>query len=490
MNNPIRMILTTIQAVILLSLVTSCGDVGSGFQVANGVGGTGITMGKITGFGSIHVNGIDFNTDNATFTRDRVDSKAQTDFRTGEIVRVIGTVDIESQTGIATEVIFSDTLEGSVTSIAVNNVIKILGQNVLTDQLTLFHGFNKLSDLALGNIIEVSGLSNTEGNITATSLTLIEESFTGGAFIGVEGKISTIDKVAKSFKINNLTVNYASAFFENINEDSLVDGLFLFVDANQDISDGIMIASNIFIVNDDLSAGDIFEVEGLISEFVSATDFSIEGLPVTTTAQTVYTKGSVSDLKLDSFMRIMGEVNGQGVIVASEITRLDFGVDLSFDIVIEANIEAIDTANSTVTVLGHIIEVDLFTLLTDDTTDDFISLNLSQFLVGDSVFVVATPDVDDTFLASRLSKVEAISSVFLSALMQSSDSQLATLLLSGHVITTDGLTQYQSNESDVTAAVFFSQLVDGSSLVSVSGNLLADGSIQADFLDVISVKDE
>ena len=489
MNNRSRLILKLTLATYLLSLITSCGGTGSDFQVANGVGGTGITMGKITGFGSIHVNGIKFNTDTATFTRDRVGSKAQSDFHTGEIVRVIGNIDKNTQTGIATEVIFSDILEGSVTSVAVKNTIKILEQNIITDQLTLFHGFNKLSDLKLGNIVEVSGFSNAQGDVKATSLTLIEGSFTDGVFLGVEGIVSSLNKEKNTFKINNLTINYTSALFENVSVGSLENGLFLFVDANQDISNGIMIASNIFVLSDDLNTGDIIEIEGLVSRFVSSTNFDIEEFPVTTTVQTRYKNGKASDLGLDNFMRISGKVNAQGVIVADEITLLDLGVDATSDIIIEANVEAIDLTNKTVTILGHTIKVDLFTLLSDETTENFVALNLSQLVVGDSVFIVATPTVDGTeevLIASRLSKIETISSIFLSAIIQNSDEQLTTLKLLGHTIITDNFTLYQNEDGeDITAATFFSLITDGESLINVSGNLLPDGSIQADFVDVV-----
>ncbi|MCU7855552.1 MAG: hypothetical protein KZQ79_07650, partial [Candidatus Thiodiazotropha sp. (ex Lucinoma borealis)] len=52
----------------LIATLYSCGG-GGGSQVADGgIGGTGVSMGRVTGFGSIFVNGIEFETDNASFT--------------------------------------------------------------------------------------------------------------------------------------------------------------------------------------------------------------------------------------------------------------------------------------------------------------------------------------------------------------------------------------------------------------------------------------
>ncbi len=51
--------------VLCSSLLVSCGDL-----TTAGIGGTGITSGEITGFGSIFVNGVEFNTDNSHFEVD------------------------------------------------------------------------------------------------------------------------------------------------------------------------------------------------------------------------------------------------------------------------------------------------------------------------------------------------------------------------------------------------------------------------------------
>ena len=50
-------------------LVVACGGGGSSSQIA-GIDRLGITTGAVTGFGSIFVNGIEYETDNADFTID------------------------------------------------------------------------------------------------------------------------------------------------------------------------------------------------------------------------------------------------------------------------------------------------------------------------------------------------------------------------------------------------------------------------------------
>lgn len=467
----------------LLALLSSCGGgIGSGLQLANGLGGTGITMGRVTGFGSVYVNGIHFNTDNATFFRDGIADKAQDDFHAGEIVKVKGTVNSDGKTGTATEVSFSDVLEGSVTATASNNTLKILEQTVMIDSLTLFHGFKKLADLQLGNIVEVSGFTNAQGAIEATSITLLQQGFTAGSILEVEGNISVLDTTAKTFKINDLLVDYSSALLSNIVEADLSNGLYLIVSTAQDISNGTITAAEVLFINDTLEIGLFYEIEGLISRFASPTDFDIEGFKVTTNAQTVYKNGSAADLKRDVRSLIIGRVNDQGVIVAEEITLLES----SSEAIILATIEAINLTDNTFTILGETVLVDGFTLLSDDTTDDFLELSLDQFSVGDPVFVVARRINQGKTVAIRLSKTTAIILPLLLAVVESATVDTGSITVFGKTINTDGNTVYFDREVNIiSSAVFFSQLIIGSTVVDVGGHLLADGSVLADELQII-----
>ena len=486
MNNPcqtrhkeLKRNLIFILLPVLFVLLSSCG--GGGFQtVLNGVGGTGITMGKISSFGSIHVNGIDFNTDNATFTRDGVTAKIQSDFHTGEIVTVTGQVDRNTKTGVATSVVFSDILEGPVSSVATGNTIRILDQNIVTNSLTVFHGFEKLSDLVVGNIVEISGFTSSKGDINATSLTLIETAFTDGMVIGVEGNISQLNTAERTFKINNLTINYANAMFSNISENELVDGLYLGVDTNKNIINNTLVASVVERIENTLNSGDIYEVEGLVSRFTSSADFDVDELSVITNDKTAFINGVPADVKLDTFMRINGTVNAQGVIVASEITFLELPVAS----LIEGIVEAVDTSASTITVLGNTFVIDLFTLLTDETTEDFTPINLEQFVVGDAVFIVADKE-GSTLTAIRLSKIAAITSVFLSSQVENFDTGLALLTIFGHTVMTNENTQYFDEEGfSITPSVFFDTLVDGSTVVDVTGYLAENNVILADVIGI------
>ncbi len=100
----------TISAAIALTLV-ACG--GSDTDVA-GIGGSGyISSGSITGFGSVYVNGVKFETDSATFDVDGT-SGTQDDLAIGMVVKVNGSINADGVTGTASSISFDDELQGPV----------------------------------------------------------------------------------------------------------------------------------------------------------------------------------------------------------------------------------------------------------------------------------------------------------------------------------------------------------------------------------------
>ena len=91
---------TTLLTAAFLVGVASCGG---GTQLAGGgIGGTGISQGAITGFGSIFVNGVEFNTSGATIIKDG-NTVTQNDLKIGMVVTVDGSIDT-STSGSATTV--------------------------------------------------------------------------------------------------------------------------------------------------------------------------------------------------------------------------------------------------------------------------------------------------------------------------------------------------------------------------------------------------
>lgn len=458
--------------ILVCILLNACGS--DSLQLANGIGGTGISVGRLTGFGSMYVNGVKFNTDNATFIRDGVGSKSQGDFSTGEIVRINGTIDSNKTTGTANEVIFTDLLEGVVTSVASGKSIEVLGQKVNTNSLTVLHGFNKLSDLKLDNVLEVSGFS-VNNQILASSIKLISETYVTGSSLELEGFISNLDSSAQTFSINNISIDYSMADFMGVNSAALANDQYVTVSAEENINNGTLSALLITLNDDELEEDIYYEIEGFVTQFTSSSSFELDGVSVLTSPSTTYINGAAADISSDSHLIITGSVNAQNVLFAESIKILN----VEDEVLLEANIESIDLQNQTISVLGQSVRIDSFTLISDETVEDNYSIALADFLVGDSVFVSGR-NVEGVFLADRLSLISAITSSYLSGTASAIDRNLSELTLFGVQVMSDSTTVYfDADFNELSKSAFFNQIVENETLLGIEGNVTGGNSLFA-----------
>ena len=456
------------QILLVLVLLSACD--GGGLQLANGVGGTGITVGRLTGFGSMYVNGIKFNTDAATFIRDGVGSKSQGDFSTGEIVKINGTIDSNKITGTANEVIFTDLLEGVVTKVASGKTFEVLGQAIRTDNLTVLHGFNKLSDLKLDNVLEVSGFS-INNEILASSLKLISEDYVAGSTLELEGLISNLNKSTQTFSINNINIDYSLAEFMGVNAMDISNEQYVIVSAEENINNGTLSAVLVTLNDDELEANADYEIEGFVTQFVSSTSFELDGFPIISSASTTYRNGAAADISMDSHLIITGTVNNQGDLVAQNINILNADTD----VLLEATIESIDLPNQMIMLLGQTVNINSFTLISDEAVENNHSIALADFSIGDSVYVSGR-EVEGDFLADRLSKISPISMSYLSGGASSIDRNLQELTLFGLQVMSDGSTVYFDKDfNEVTQAAFFDLIEENETLLTVEGSGVSGG---------------
>ncbi len=101
---------------LFIVVAAGCGSGGGGGGgLAGGIGGTGaVAQGAITGFGSIFVNGIEFETDSSSFDVDDDSVATEGDLALGMVVTVIGTINNDGVTGSASSVEYDDEVEGPV----------------------------------------------------------------------------------------------------------------------------------------------------------------------------------------------------------------------------------------------------------------------------------------------------------------------------------------------------------------------------------------
>ena len=311
--------------VLLITLLSACGGGGGGGSASNGgIGGTGVATGPITGFGSVFVNGIEFDTSgNIQITLDGEPNHSQSDLKIGQVVTIKGTISDDGTKGTATSIEFEDDVEGPVQSIDLaTNTIVVLGLTVQATATTVFDGFASLAALAVNDIVEVSGLPDATGKIVATHIEK-HSNYVAGTEIEVKGMIANL--TATTFTIGTLTVDYSLVLPQD-RPATLSNGLFVEVKANTlpDPITGVLTATKVEVEDEDEGAveGNELDLEGFVTDFVSATEFKVNGQAVTTNFQTSYEHGVAADLANNVRVEVEGRLTG-GVLVAEEISFED-----------------------------------------------------------------------------------------------------------------------------------------------------------------------
>ncbi|MGH8276185.1 MAG: DUF5666 domain-containing protein, partial [Steroidobacteraceae bacterium] len=398
-------------ATVSVALAVACSS-GAPSTSASGSGMMPVmATGTITGFGSIFVNGVHFQTSSATIRKNGV-VVDQSQLAVGEIARVKGSTDAAGDMGEADSVDVDESVVGPIATIdTMNSLLTVLGQMVKINTGTSFSSDIQPADitgLKVADVIRVSGLIDSSGDIVATRI----ERNGSGSPLQVLGTVSSLDATAHTFNIHALVVNYSSAD---------VTGFTGGAPSNGDLveAQGTMFASATTtltathvarVESDQEEAGDdrTLEREGLITRFASATDFDVAGKPVTTTSTTMYRNGSVSDLALNVKVEVEGTLNSSNVLVASVVEFHHNG-----HIELESQATAVDAMAGTVTLLGVRVTVNSMTRLEDESSAQVTNFSLSNIMVGDTlkVYGYESPTGSGMVVATRLEREPPSSTV-------------------------------------------------------------------------------
>jgi len=381
---------TPLRALLLLYatlLTVACGGGGYGGPNTAGIDRTGspsfaLAFGTISGFGSIIVNGVHYETSSSTFEID--DSPgSQDDLSVGDVVLVQATQASGSTTWTATSVTFDDNVEGPIAAGSRNataGTFVVLGQTIITNADTSYDdsfanpSFAGLSD---GQVVEISGFVNADGAIVATRI----EPKPASTQFEVTGIVAAHASGAMTFMINDLVVDYSSAASIRdfpggvINDGDLVEVKGTAFDAPSTT----LTATDVEFKGGQLQgdAGVRVEIEGLITRFGSQTDFDVSGVTVDATSATF--EGDAANIGLNVKVEVEGALNGSNVLVA---TKVD--VRRAKLIRIEAAVDSVDAASDTFVTLGITIAVDALTRM-EDKDSNVTPFTLNDLNPGDVV---------------------------------------------------------------------------------------------------------
>jgi hypothetical protein len=234
-------------------------------------------FGAITALNSVTVNGIRYDTPSATNVHINGLPANVSDLKLGQVVALEGEVNFSDARGRADEI---DSLDRLI----------VLGQTVLTNADTVFDSSidpDTFAGLPLGATAQISGFRNADGDIMATRI----EPDTTSTGVQLIGKVAGLDTLNMLFSVNRLTVDYSNA--TPIGLPMPTNGLLVIV--NGSLTNGILVADEIATVGNLMATpGEHGHLGGIITWFVSPTDFDLNGFPITTNASTRFVNGGRS----------------------------------------------------------------------------------------------------------------------------------------------------------------------------------------------------
>lgn len=489
--------------VVAMLLVQGCGGGGS----SSGPGGpststppasgasvdrSGLTIGTISGFGSIIVNGVRFETESATILDDD-DAIDETRLAVGDVVVVDGTINDDGTTGVADRVLFDAEAEGpiSMLDLAAGELV-VLGRTVRTDRATVFDDEispRSLDGLAIGDRIEVSGLLAEGGSVLATRIERSDDDE-----FEVKGFVTDLDAAAATFRIGAQTVAFDAATLLDFGAEGLADDQF--VEVRADAIDGdvlravaIELEEGLPGFDDDLGDGEReFEVEGVITA-VSGELVSIGTLEIRIAEDADLDEGDRADLVVGARVELEGEVGADGELVANEVDVRD-----QVDSELEGAIVEIDRDAETFRLLGITVQVSDRTQFEDDSDLGVRRFSLADLVVGDFVEVrgalgdgtlaaarVERDDVDDSGDGSDDgsgddSGSDQDAAIEIEGPLEALDSN--TVSVRGLTFAIDAGTEFEIADESVALETFLDAVVPGDP-VEVDGQPLDDGSLLA-----------
>lgn len=377
---------------------------------------TRTTIGTITGFGSVFVNGIEYDT---TGTRieieDGVGSEAE--LESGMKVVVKGTDD--GTKGKATSIQYDAEIEGVVESNGIGagqttGTMTIMGQTVTITDKTIIE-ISKTVTLAVpavtsidlvtpGMILEISGYSDGNGNVIATYVeveapdqTTYQQMHPEG--MEMEGTISGLNTTNSTFTIGGLTINYATADLQNMPSTGIADGLYVEVSTLSPIqAKGVLVATVIEVEGDgdmeyDGTPGESIYLEGTITGGIGAGNtFDLNGQTIIVDDNTAFEGIDKAGLIVGVDIEVDGVFNDNGAIVAKEVGDEQEATGSVSGIVTAVN--ATGPSSGTVTIGTTVIHVNTNTRLSDDFAVEGVKFNLEQ--LQQDQFVIIAYYIDGT----------------------------------------------------------------------------------------------
>ena len=336
MTQQMHRVIIVAAALVLSVLIVACGGGGGGggSLAGGGIGGTGVTSGTITGFGSVFVNGIEFETEGAARDVDgKIDISNGSDddavLGIGMVVTIIGTVNDDGVTGTADSIVYDDVVEGPVTDEQDDGdpdtrTFNIFDVTVVIDRATTVFVSTDHDALAENDLLEVSGYFGVDGKLLATRVEGKDKLVPGVSEVEIKGEVTGFDSNSSTFELlglDGITITFDNAtVFEDL-PDTVADGQF--VEVKGTVFEGSIFASRIVLEDEGFGYDvDRISIEGIVTDFTDITNFRVSGQRVNASSAAFDPSSLQSSLADGDRVEVEGSLVG-GILQAREVELED-----------------------------------------------------------------------------------------------------------------------------------------------------------------------
>ncbi len=310
----------------------ACGGGGGASYASSGggvgTGGTGISFGTVTGFGSVVLDGKPYNSATPNYYAD-----GETGEHTPSPATAVELGDRLSITldasGNPSSVVIEPELIGAVGSIGsntftVNGVAVRVNANATSVPPTYYAGLAGFGGLIAGMQVEVHGAFGIDGSGNPyVQATLVQQLPSTSTAVRITGLVSGLDAAAQSFVVDGLTVHYDSGTSVTPSGAALSNGALVNVWSASPPSGSVLAAGSIRVRTLQGSSGSV-QLGGLVMQ-LAGTAFSVSGIPVDGSALA----SSVAALRNGEYVVVDGTVDAAGGTVrAASISAFPTTIEL------------------------------------------------------------------------------------------------------------------------------------------------------------------
>lgn len=363
---------------LAMAVVFGCGS-GDDLIASGGIGGTGVTIGEVSDYGSIFVNGVEFDTRQAGIVVDGTsvgtgNAAAYAHLPVGQWVVVQG--DMASRYGTARRVLAVNRVIGAVQQIHPIDdhtlQLTVLGQTVYVTRQTALSGIT-MDDIMPDMVIRISGPTDAQGAVHAAYIAWVADSSQGVGAV-LRGPVQALDTVRKTFQINALTIDYSQA---DVPPDLIAPQRTVSVEGLP--ASGLLVADVVRpFETESFDSVDDFFIDGFIS--MADGQWHLNGYRLQLSTQTQFDGLSGEDLGSGMRVWVRGRLRNR-VLVANRLSSADH-------VRLASSVAAIDRTNGVLTLEG----MPALTIRTNSLTRFQSAANdLADIAPGDHLHIFAYP---------------------------------------------------------------------------------------------------